>query len=399
MRITIAKIVLILSILVVNLIILYSAEAQYDLQDSVFGNGGSPAQGGGYYLNGTVGQPCIGVSGNASSMVLSGFWYKATPSEQGPVIGVTPASLVFGAVPGGPAPAPQKLYISNTGSDTLFWNVSDNANWLSLAPTSGSCTAEIDEVTVSVDISGLSEGVYYANITITAIDALNSPQVVQVTLSFSVFRYQMSPGWHLISFYTNKCFYYGTEPTDQPLCVEKVDVGGLGFSSLSNWFSYAINPGDSWQMVIGLNGAMDRLLPPIFHTLNKMSPISGYWVKIDEGSGGAVLTIEGASFNLDCGIPLQSGWNLVGFPSTVAYYDTDTVPAVNVPDGTTWVHVAPPVAAHVFQNIAGKYSMVMSDYGAYDPSLPPVFSSLHYIAPGYGYWLEMNQATELKYPR
>jgi len=66
----------------------------------------------------------------------------------------------------------------------LNWSVSDDAEWLSENPTSGSSTSPQDttSVAVSVNTAGMSAGDYSANITITAPGASNTPQTVSVSL-------------------------------------------------------------------------------------------------------------------------------------------------------------------------------------------------------------------------
>lgn len=209
-------------------------------------------------------------------------------------------------------------------------------------------------------------------------------------------------GWTLVSFGIDKCFYHGDPPNDQPQCVKLVNVADLGFDSLAAWLSHVLTPNqgaNSWQMVIGPNGAMDAALPPIFHTLKYFSPLYSYWISIDNNSGGAIWRLKGQYYNSqNCPIPLVENWNYVGYASMVGYYDTDTQPVVDVPNGTTWVKVPAPVATHVLGGITGKYSIVMSESGAYDPNLPPLLSSLHYFAPGHGFQIKMNQAEDLIYP-
>jgi hypothetical protein len=182
-----------------------------------------------------------------------------------------------------------------------------------------------------------------------------------------------------------------------------VDISTLGFNSLAEWFNSALtsdSPVDSiWSMVIGDNGAMDSSLPDLFHSLKYMSPMSGYWVKINEAAGEATLTLTGEPFDLDCGIPLKTGWNQIGYPSNVAFYDTSTQPDVGVPPGTIWKNVSPPVAKHVFESIDGDYSMVIGSMGAYNPALDPSFNSLHYILPGDALWIKMEEDAELLYPK
>jgi len=76
------------------------------------------------------------------------------------------------------------LEVWNSGCGMLNWSLSDDAEWLSESPTSGSSTGADDttSATVWVDTTGMSDGDYSASITITADGASNSPQVVPVSL-------------------------------------------------------------------------------------------------------------------------------------------------------------------------------------------------------------------------
>ena len=58
--------------------------------------------------------------------------------------------------------------IRNCGSGTLTWSVSDDKNWMSVYPTSGSTTTERDTVTVRIDTQGLSPGTHTGHITLTS---------------------------------------------------------------------------------------------------------------------------------------------------------------------------------------------------------------------------------------
>jgi len=206
---------------------------------------------------------------------------------------------------------------------------------------------------------------------------------------------QLKAGWNLISFPVAKCFYEGVYPDDQPRCIQPVNIKDLGFNTLAEWFSSVLKPNNSWSMVIGQNGAMNSSLPGQFNTLKYMSPSSGYWVKIKAGTINATLSINGQIFDTECSIPLMEGWNLVGYPTTVGYYDT-THP--DIPWVTEWVKVEKPIMAHILESISGIYSQVIGEHGAYDPSLPLEFSSMNYIAPGLAYWVKMKEARDLIYP-
>lgn len=116
-------------------------------------------------------------------LILMSSLVACSEAIRGPVIGFDPSSLSFAAEEGESTPASQTLEIRNAGIGAMPWAVSSDAAWLSLSPTIGTSSSEIDKVTVTVDISGMSTGDYSATITITAEKAPNTPQTVPVDLS------------------------------------------------------------------------------------------------------------------------------------------------------------------------------------------------------------------------
>jgi hypothetical protein len=61
-----------------------SANAQFSIPKSVIGSGGGPMTGGGFYMNGTIGQPLIGPTSGGGFTINQGFWYTV------PAMGVKP---------------------------------------------------------------------------------------------------------------------------------------------------------------------------------------------------------------------------------------------------------------------------------------------------------------------
>jgi len=124
-------------------------------------------------------------------LFISNISCKKTPTTPDledltqPVIWTNVSDMSFTATEGGPNPSSQTLQIKNSEVGTLNYTISGDAGWLSVYPTSGSSTGNVNEHTVSVDISGLSEGNYSGKITITDPNASNSPQTVGVTLEIS----------------------------------------------------------------------------------------------------------------------------------------------------------------------------------------------------------------------
>ena len=95
------------------------------------------------------------------------------------------SNLNFSAVEGGLNPGSKTLEIWNSGGETLNWSLIDDAAWLSAIPENGTSSGEHNNVTVSVNITGMSDGDHIANITINATGASNSPRFVPVSLHIS----------------------------------------------------------------------------------------------------------------------------------------------------------------------------------------------------------------------
>jgi hypothetical protein len=100
----------------------------------------------------------------------------------GPIIELSGSDFEFSANEAGPNPADQTLTIRNSGAFTLDWQISEDCEWLSVNPTSGSSTGEPDDAILSIDTSGLSGGTYNCELTVSDPEAINNPQTVNVSL-------------------------------------------------------------------------------------------------------------------------------------------------------------------------------------------------------------------------
>jgi len=104
-------------------------------------------------------------------------------STHTPILIVSPPEFQFSSYENGPNPKEQIMSIRNIGSGTLNWEIAEDCPWLDVYPASGESTGQFNEVTLSTDISGMGPDSYECLLTIDAIDSLNSPQVVKVTLN------------------------------------------------------------------------------------------------------------------------------------------------------------------------------------------------------------------------
>lgn len=104
-----------------------------------------------------------------------------------PVIWLSTFELSFAAYESGPNPSSQTLKIKNSGQGTLEYSISDDADWLTIEPASGTSNGQSNEHVIAVNKDGLAaqESNYTAALTVTSSQAYNNPQRVSVSLEIS----------------------------------------------------------------------------------------------------------------------------------------------------------------------------------------------------------------------
>jgi len=104
-----------------------------------------------------------------------------------PTLTVSPDSLTFNAIEEGENPPAQTLELCNSGVDILDWSLKDDAGWLSESLASGSLAEGVcEDVTVSVDVTGMKAGNYSATITITGSDEVRVPVSLNIESAMPV---------------------------------------------------------------------------------------------------------------------------------------------------------------------------------------------------------------------
>jgi hypothetical protein len=101
-----------------------------------------------------------------------------TPQTLG-TISVNRSGLSFGVSTSGAATGAQDILIGKDGTGDIDWSVIDDADWLDCSPSTGTNSGRVE---VSVNAAGLSAGTYTGTLTVSAPNASNSPQTVDVTL-------------------------------------------------------------------------------------------------------------------------------------------------------------------------------------------------------------------------
>jgi hypothetical protein len=92
---------------------------------------------------------------------------KAHFVDPQPILSYDPNSLDFGNRYQGCEDS-EKFEIWNSGTGELTYTISENINWLSVSPTSGSSSGEHDEITVTIENTGSMNGDYSGTIFISS---------------------------------------------------------------------------------------------------------------------------------------------------------------------------------------------------------------------------------------
>lgn len=170
----------------------------------------------------------------------------ASLSSPGAELAVTPSDFEFAATKDGDDPLDRILEIWNEGSGTLEWVVEADEDWLDLSPSSGSSTGEHDDVTLSVDISGLNVGSFSATITIGGAGADGSPRTVDVDLEITAAATEPE-----IDFSPSRLRFTaeegGDDPDDEILTIWNSGEGRLDWSVSDDagWLSLSPRSGTS----------------------------------------------------------------------------------------------------------------------------------------------------------
>jgi hypothetical protein len=107
----------------------------------------------------------------------------STSAPGAPVIGFVPEGLATQVLQGQNGQA-MTLTVSNLGTGTMAYSLTNGAPWFSVTPTSGSSTGSSNPVshTVSFNTGNLSPGIYFSWVTITATNAAEPQAFVPVAV-------------------------------------------------------------------------------------------------------------------------------------------------------------------------------------------------------------------------
>ncbi|MBF0450027.1 MAG: hypothetical protein HQK75_04945 [Candidatus Magnetomorum sp.] len=209
--------------------------------------------------------------------------------------------------------------------------------------------------------------------------------------------YQQIPlhvGWNLISYATNRCFYVGAKPTIEgidSLVYEQITSIGKALETIS----------DTYSIVHGFDTQPRTYNPlnPIASNMTYLAPGYGYWIKIKETAsfdtnGYIYLDIGGEPLDPGHYIPLNPGWNLVGYTGETVRY-TGTVPDILFSDDPEMTSVTN-LLADAFCSISDTL-LIVQGFDTEPRSINPenaIASNMKYVGPGFGYWIKIEDGSQ-----
>lgn len=159
-----------------------------------------------------------------------------------PTIQVVPDSLRFQGLENGTNPANQAFAINNIGQGVLNWTATENAGWFSLSSYNGTAPSN---VSVSIDNTGLTAGVYVDSILISDSTAINSPRRVKVV-------FELFSAFPVIEFSPDSIFVVGSDtqnPANRILYIENNGGGVMNWTLTKKnaWLGLSSNSGTAVQ--------------------------------------------------------------------------------------------------------------------------------------------------------
>jgi hypothetical protein len=171
----------------------------------------------------------LNVSSNGGSETI--LVYITVP-PQAPILDVSPGALTFND-----GQTDRSLIVSNDGIGDLTWSIASDQSWLSVNPVGG---VNSTTVTVHVDRTGLADGTYYGNLSVTS---NGGDATVAVTLIVAAPEpiLSVSPG----------SLSFGPYQTEKNITVSNVGTGDLIWTVSGNqsWLSASPFSGTNYALV------------------------------------------------------------------------------------------------------------------------------------------------------
>ncbi len=136
---------------------------------------------------------CINISSNGGRAVVC-FQVTIREEQEEPQLYVHPTSHHYGTISEGQRIS-WTFHIENKGGGELSWKINENLSWLVMNTSSGTTTTEIDNVTATIDSTGLTEGEYSGYIYISS-NGGRANVFVEITISGELPELYVHPTSH-----------------------------------------------------------------------------------------------------------------------------------------------------------------------------------------------------------
>ena len=228
-----------------------------------------------------------------------------------PYFYISSQSFSFVGYEAGTNPNNQSVRIANGGQQTLNWSVSDLnllPDWLTVSPTSGSLVYDQNEVvTLSADITGLTDGQYSYVFEVVDPNALNSPQAITVDLEV------IGPILELPSIkdFNFTAYLDGANPSNRNLWISNPGGGTLNWSvdttGIPSWLTISpisgslVGPssifGDATVLSVDITGLDAGIYSYVFEVADPDAQGSPQTITVGLEVIGPILDISNTDFN------------------------------------------------------------------------------------------------------
>ena len=121
------------------------------------------------------------------TLIITATVLLLSSQSQAWALSISPSSVSFSGVQGGVTPPAQAITFWKGNDRTRTWTATSGSAWLTISPSSGTISTERDQLTASVNLTGLSAGNYSTNIVIaiTGLKGHRNLTLIPVTLTIT----------------------------------------------------------------------------------------------------------------------------------------------------------------------------------------------------------------------
>ena len=258
------------------------------------------------------------------------------------VLSVTPTSLDFGSTE-----TTKTFTISNTGTGTLTWNITDDSNWITVSPASGNTSTATDQITVTVDRSNMASGMHTGSVSIIS---NNGTKTVSVSASKEVPDLSVSP----------QSLDFGSSEEDKSFFITNSGTGTLTWnvSDDKDWISVIPVSGSTSFETDELNVKVDRSnLGAGIHTGTITVTSNGGTETISVTASKEVPDLSVSTSSLDFGSSItSSSFNITNSGTGSLTW--------SVGDDRTWININPTSGETTSESDPVSVSVDLSSLGA-----------------------------------